>query len=142
MENGCTSSSHLACSMCGPETKCGYEERGNHQVFICDDGMKPKFFGVDSALVMPFQHEVAPAKVVKTRAKVKIKLPDINEFKKLGLTPPKMSCTHECDECDLHGKCIETVGQQQDNVPVEVEPAKHEEIPVLALLTNLLYEKK
>ena len=29
-----------------------------------------------------------------------------------------------------------------ENVPVEVKLAKHEEISVLALLTNLLYEKK
>lgn len=63
MENGYTSS-HLTCSMCGPEIKYGYEER------------------------------------------------------------------------------IKTVGQWQDNVLVEVKLAKHKAIPVLALLTNLLYEKK
>jgi len=49
---------------------------------------------------------------------------------------------HECDKCELHGECIETVGQWRDNVPVEVEPAKYADMPVLMLKTSSAKREK
>lgn len=143
MDNGCQMTNHhLACSMCPPEQECGKEERGNHQVLIRCDDLWPTFFSPSEVGGTTFSKEVAPAKIEKKRTRVKVKLADIRTYERNGWQVPKMACYHECDKCELHGECIETVGQWRDNVPVEVEPAKYADMPVLMLKTSSAKREK
>lgn len=109
------------------------------EVMICDDGMISKYYKAEFAIGSQFTREIKPAKTEMREQYVKIKIPDTNELKKAGLLA--MSCKHNCNECGINGKCIETKGRKM-KVPVQIEPPEYKEENIFMIITDLTQEEK
>lgn len=147
---------------------CLCYKRASANILICDDGMEPKYFAIDSAFGGKFDREVKPAKIeiqdIKytppgKHGKIDDYIPSYcskckNFVKYTGKTLP---LGQKCVDCKHDGKIIHNVieyvgfGPCMSYDPIEpvirkmtvqVEPAEYKTEDVFVLTTDLTNKEK
>lgn len=157
----------MACSMC-TLSECPREKCGERNILICDDGMEPKYFAIDSASGGKFDREVKPAKIEIQDVKYtppgehggyEDYIPSYcskckNFIKYTGKT---LLLGQKCVDCKHDGKIIHNVIEYDGigpcmsydpiepvirKMPVQVEPAEYKTEDVFVLTTDLTNKEK